>query len=432
MQNKAPPAVYPAHKAAEPSAAAAGALVDKANPKAPNAEPAAPPNPAAPLIETAAESSAEVLDLASALIRQPSITPEDAGCQDLLMARLQSLGFRITPLNAGEVRNFYAEIGEGAPCLAFAGHTDVVPPGDLSAWRTPPFEPAIQDGFLFGRGAADMKASLAAMIVAAERFLAMRPAMGGRLALLVTSDEEGEARCGTRHIVKHLRSQNQRLDFCIVGEPSSTRQLGDRVRNGRRGSLNGSLRVRGVQGHVAYPEAARNPIHLAAPFLNDLTQQVFDEGNAHYPPTSLQVSNIAAGVGATNVIPSELRMEFNLRFSTEQTVDGIKARIAACMEKHQIDGDLNWQLAGEPFITEPGRLTETVQAAVMSELGAQCQLSTSGGTSDGRFIAPLGCEVVELGPVNATIHKVNECVALADLDPLARVYQRIMSLLLAL
>ena len=371
-----------------------------------------------------------VLELTEALIRRPSVTPEDAGCQALLIERLERLGFAITTLDAGGVRNFHAELGSGQPCLAFAGHTDVVPPGDLDAWRSPPFEPVIRDGLLFGRGAADMKSSLAAMIVATERFLASQPAPAGRIAFLVTSDEEGEARHGTRHIVEHLRSHDIGLDYCIVGEPSSSEALGDTLRNGRRGSLTGTLTVHGIQGHVAYPDAARNPIHQAAPFLKALCEEAFDQGNAHYPPTSLQVANIRAGAGAVNVIPGELVMDFNIRYSTEQTADGLKDRIAALVKRHGLDATLRWHLSGEPFLTVPGHLTSCVRRAVFDELGIDCALSTSGGTSDGRFIAPLGCELVELGPINATIHKIDECVAVADLDPLARVYERILADLL--
>lgn len=371
-----------------------------------------------------------VLDLTQALIRRPSVTPEDAGCQALLIERLERLGFAVTTLDAGGVRNFYAELGSGGPCLAFAGHTDVVPPGEPSAWRSPPFEPVIRDGLLFGRGAADMKASLAAMIVATERFLARQPTPAGRIAFLVTSDEEGEARHGTRHIVEHLRSRGIGLDYCIVGEPSSSEALGDTLRNGRRGSLTGTLSVHGIQGHVAYPDAARNPIHEAASFLKALCEEAFDQGNAHYPPTSLQVANIRAGAGAVNVIPGELVMGFNIRYSTEQTAGGLKDRIAALVKEHGLDATLRWHLSGEPFLTEPGHLTSCVRKAVFDELGLDCALSTSGGTSDGRFIAPLGCELVELGPVNATIHKIDECVAVADLDRLARVYERILADLL--
>ena len=371
-----------------------------------------------------------VLELTRALIERPSVTPDDAGCQALLMERLQRLGFSITNLDKRDVKNFLAETGSGSPYLAFAGHTDVVPPGEAAHWQSPPFEPTTRDGRLFGRGAADMKSSLAAMVVATERFLARHPEPNGRLAFVITSDEEGIAEFGTRHVVDFLRAAGKVPDYCIVGEPSSTAVLGDTVRNGRRGSLNGRLTVHGVQGHIAYPELAVNPIHRATPFLSALLNREFDQGNAHYPPTRVQVSNIAAGSGAQNVIPAELTVDFNFRFSTEQTASGLESIVQDLLAEHGTDATLTWQLSGQPFLTAPGRLTEVVQSAIRNELGVQCELSTSGGTSDGRFIAPLGCEVVELGPVNETIHKVNECVAIADLEPLARVYERILDALL--
>ena len=371
-----------------------------------------------------------VRELAEALIERPSVTPDDAGCQELLTGRLKRLGFTVTELDAENVRNFLAEFGSGAPYVAFAGHTDVVPPGDLAHWHSPPFEPTARDGHLFGRGAADMKSSLAAMVVATERFLARNPAPGGCLAFLVTSDEEGIAEFGTRHIVHYLKDTGRIPDHCIVGEPSSSSVLGDTVRNGRRGSLNGRLTVHGVQGHVAYPGLARNPIHQAAPFIADLLAHEFDRGNAHYPPTRVQVSNIAAGTGALNVIPGELAADFNFRFSTEQTANGLKSIVEHMLSERGLEATLSWHLAGEPFLTPPGRLTDVVRRAIGDELGVRCTLSTSGGTSDGRFIAPLGSEVVELGPVNRTIHKVNECVAIDDLERLARVYQRILEELL--
>ena len=372
-----------------------------------------------------------VLELTRALIERPSVTPADAGCRELLAARLSRLGFSVEPLDKQDVTNFVAGIGSGSPRVAFAGHTDVVPPGDLAQWRSPPFEPSVRDGYLYGRGAADMKSSLAAMVIAAERFLARHPQPAGRLTFLVTSDEEGVAEHGTRHIVEHLKKAGQIPEFCVVGEPSSTTVLGDTVRNGRRGSLNGRLTVHGVQGHVAYPDLARNPIHQAVPFLSALLERQFDRGNAHFPPTRIQVSNIAAGTGAGNVIPADLGLDFNFRYSSEQTAEGLRSIVEGLLAEQGVEATLNWQLSGEPFLTRPGRLTETVRGAIRNELGLECELSTSGGTSDGRFIAPLGCQVVELGPVNATIHKVNECVAVADLEPLARVYERILVGLLA-
>lgn len=371
-----------------------------------------------------------VLELTRALMERPSVTPDDAGCQALLADRLLHLGFTVTRLDREDVNNLLAEFGDGSPRVALAGHTDVVPPGDLSQWQSPPFTPTVRDGYLFGRGAADMKSSLAAMIVATERFLERHPKPGGTLALLITSDEEGVAEFGTRHIASHLKNAGKVPDYCIVGEPSSSTALGDTIRNGRRGSLNGRLTVHGVQGHVAYPELAINPIHKLAPFLAALLGREFDRGNAHYPPTRVQVSNIAAGTGASNVIPAQLTLDFNFRFSNEQSSDGLKSIVERLLAEHGVDADLNWQLSGEPFLTRPGRLTGLVQSAIGEELGTDCELSTSGGTSDGRFIAPLDCEVVELGPVNATIHKVNECVAIADLEPLARTYERILEKLL--
>ena len=377
------------------------------------------------------DNAQQILALATALIERPSVTPDDRGCQQLLRARLGELGFDSTLLDKENVANLVAEFGDGPLTVAFAGHTDVVPPGDAAQWLSPPFVPTIRDGRLYGRGAADMKSSLAAMVVATERFLARHPKPNGRLMFLITSDEEGVAEFGTRHIVEHLRREHRVPDYCIVGEPSSAQTLGDVVRNGRRGSLNARLTVHGIQGHVAYPDLADNPIHRAAPFLNELFSREFDRGNEHYPPTRLQASNIAAGTGASNVIPGELALDFNFRYSNEQTAGGLKAIVADLLDKHGIDGALDWHLSGEPFLTPPGRLTEVVRAAIRDTLDVECQLSTSGGTSDGRFIAPLGTEVVELGPVNATIHKVNECIDIADLEPLATVYERILESLLA-
>ena len=367
-----------------------------------------------------------VLELTRALIECPSITPADAGCRELLTARLERLGFAVTTLDKEDVSNFVAAIGSGTPSVAFAGHTDVVPPGDPSQWLSPPFEPSVRDGYLYGRGAADMKSSLAAMVVATERFLARHPEPAGSLCFLITSDEEGAAAYGTRHIVEVLRNEGRLPGLCIVGEPSSSAVLGDTIRNGRRGSLNGRLTVHGVQGHVAYPDLADNPIHRVAPFLSALFGREFDRGNAHYPPTRVQASNIAAGAGAANVIPGELTLDFNFRYSNEQTAEGLQAIVDGLLTEHGVDATLSWQLSGEPFLTPPGRLTTVVRTAIRKELGVECELSTSGGTSDGRFIAPHGCEVVELGPVNATIHKVNERVAVADLEPLAKVYERIL------
>jgi succinyl-diaminopimelate desuccinylase len=370
-----------------------------------------------------------VISFARELIRRRSITPADEGCLDLIGTRLAAAGFQCERLDCEGVGNLWATLGGGEPLFMFAGHTDVVPPGDEGAWQSPPFEPTEHRGLLYGRGAADMKSSLAAMVVAAERFLTRRTPCG-TLAFLLTSDEEGDALYGTRHVVEVLRARGIRPRHCLVGEPSSSARLGDVARNGRRGSLNARLTVHGVQGHVAYPELADNPVHAFAPALAELTRHVWDEGNAWYPPTSLQVANIAAGTGASNVIPGELVVGFNVRFNTEQTAAGIRAEVAAILTRHGLSHTLEWQLSGEPFLTVEGDLTRAVREAVHIETGSACALSTSGGTSDGRFIATLDCEVVELGPVNATIHKVDEHVAVADLEPLARLYERVIAALL--
>lgn len=371
--------------------------------------------------------------LTESLIERRSVTPEDAGCQDLLAERLQALGFQIEYLNAGSVRNLWAkrEFGAGAH-LMFAGHTDVVPTGPLEAWSSDPFQPTIRDGHLYGRGAADMKASLAAMVVAVEA--AASTGLGGTLSFLVTSDEEGEAIYGTRHAVKVLSERGEQPDFCVVGEPSSSARIGDVVRCGRRGSLNAEITLRGVQGHVAYPQDARNPIHQALPALAELTRTEWDQGNDYYPATSFQISNINAGTGATNVIPGELKLLCNFRYNTEQTAEGLQHRVEQTLQAHDLDFSAQWQLSGPPFLTERGRLTDAVVEAVQSECGYAPELSTSGGTSDGRFIAPWdnihAVEVVELGPINATIHKIDERVALDDLAPLTNMYQKICTTLL--
>ena len=373
----------------------------------------------------------KVLDLTCELIRRPSVTPLDSGCQDLLTARLETAGFSIERLDKNGVSNFWARHGAAAgPIVIFAGHTDVVPTGPLEEWTCAPFEPTIRDGFLYGRGSADMKGSLAAMVIAAEQFVGANPEHAGSVALLITSDEEGEAVHGTRAVVNYLRRQNLRPDYCIVGEPSSTTQLGDTIRNGRRGSLNGRLRVLGTQGHVAYPTLADNPIHRFAPALNALVEEIFDQGCEHYPPTSLQISNLAAGTGAANVIPGSLSVDFNIRYGSSQSNSGLRQRITKLLARFDINVEITWSLSGEPFLTEPGTLTEAVSASIEEIVGVKTVLSTSGGTSDGRFIAPLGCEVVELGPLNATIHKVDERVAVADLEPLSRIYQRVLERLL--
>lgn len=373
------------------------------------------------------------LELACELIRRPSVTPIDEGCQELMMRRLEALGFRIEPMRIEEVENFWASHGEqDGPVLCFAGHTDVVPTGPLQAWQHQPFDALIDaQGMLCGRGAADMKGSLAAMIIAVERFVADHPKHKGRIAFLITSDEEGPAQHGTKAVIERLAARNERLDWCIVGEPSSTALVGDVVKNGRRGSLGATLTVRGVQGHVAYPHLARNPIHLAAPALAELAAEHWDDGNAFFPPTSFQVSNLNAGTGATNVIPGELRAVFNFRFSTESTVEGLQKRVEAILDRHGLDYHVEWALSGLPFLTEPGALLDAVAASIKAVTGRETTPSTSGGTSDGRFIATLGTQVVELGPVNATIHQINERVLASDLEVLTEIYYQTLVKLLA-
>ena len=372
------------------------------------------------------------LELAFELIRRPSVTPADEGCQALMCERLAAAGFSIEPMRIEEVDNFWARRGGDGPVLCFAGHTDVVPTGPLEAWQYPPFEPQIDaQGMLRGRGAADMKGSLAAMITAVERFVADHPNHQGAIAFLITSDEEGPAQHGTRAVVERLRARNERLDWCIVGEPSSTEQLGDIVKNGRRGSLGATLTVRGKQGHVAYPHLAKNPIHLAAAALAELAGEHWDSGNAYFPPTSLQISNIHAGTGATNVIPGELTCVFNFRFSTESTVESLQQRVAAILDRHGLDWHIDWALSGLPFLTQPGALLDAVAASIEAVCGIHTTPSTSGGTSDGRFIATLGTQVVELGPLNATIHQRDEHIRAADLDALSEIYYQTLVRLLA-
>ena len=372
------------------------------------------------------------LELACELIRRASVTPLDEGCQQLMMARLAACGFAVEPINIEDVENFWARRGGEGPVLCFAGHTDVVPTGPLEAWQHPPFEALIDgDGMLCGRGAADMKGSLAAMVVAVERFVADYPQHKGAIAFLITSDEEGPALHGTQAVVERLRARNERLDWCIVGEPSSTALVGDMVKNGRRGSLNGNLRIHGKQGHVAYPHLAQNPIHLAAPALAELAAEQWDAGNAFFPPTTFQISNIQSGTGANNVIPGELSALFNFRFSTESTVEGLQQRVATILDKHGLKWQIDWSLSGLPFLTEPGALLDAVSASIKNVTGRETVASTSGGTSDGRFIATLGTQVVELGPVNATIHQVNERVLASDLDLLTEIYYQTLVRLLA-
>jgi len=371
------------------------------------------------------------IELAQALIGRASVTPADAGCQPLIAQRLQAIGFTIEPLRFGEVDNLWARRGSTAPLFVFAGHTDVVPPGPLEDWHSDPFTATLRDGQLYGRGSADMKGSIAAMVTACERFAARHDGQRGSIAFLLTSDEEGPAVDGTVRVIEHLQARSESIDWCLVGEPSSQQRTGDVIKIGRRGSLNGILRVRGQQGHVAYPHLADNPVHRAAPALAELVAQEWDAGNAHFPPTTFQISNINAGTGAENVIPGELRILFNLRFSTESTPEGIRSRVHAILDRHGLDYRIDWKLSGQPFITPAGELVEAARTAIREVAGLETELSTSGGTSDGRFIAPTGAQVVELGPLNATIHKTNECVNQAELDKLSSIYERILELLLA-
>ncbi|WP_277810874.1 succinyl-diaminopimelate desuccinylase [Chromohalobacter canadensis] len=371
------------------------------------------------------------LALAFELLRRRSVTPDDAGCQALMIARLEQLGFHVERLRIGEVDNFWATRGDSGPMLMFAGHTDVVPTGPESDWEYPPFEPCIDaTGMLCGRGAADMKGSLAAMITAVEAFLAAHPAHPGRIGFLITADEEGPAVHGTRAVVEHLRERGIAPDYCIVGEPSSSERVGDTLKNGRRGSLGGVLRVKGVQGHVAYPHLARNPVHEAIPALAALAAEHWDTGNDFFPATSFQISNLQAGTGATNVIPGQLEVVFNFRFSTEVTAEALKTRTAEILDDFALDYTLDWTLNGDPFLTTGGALVDATVASVEDMLGYRPQLSTGGGTSDGRFVATLGAQVIELGPTNATIHKVDERIRAADLETLSRLYTTIMQRLL--
>ncbi|SDN49243.1 succinyl-diaminopimelate desuccinylase [Vreelandella arcis] len=377
------------------------------------------------------EGLSPTLKLAFDLLSRASVTPDDEGCQDLMIERLIALGFHIERLPFGDVDNFWAVRGHHGPVLAFAGHTDVVPSGPHTNWEFPPFTPCINDdGMLCGRGASDMKGSLAAMLTAVERFVAAHPDHHGRIAFLITSDEEGPAVDGTRAVVEHLRERNERLDYCIVGEPSSTTRLGDAIKNGRRGSLGGVLHVKGVQGHVAYPHLARNPIHQTMPALDALVNEHWDTGNDFFPATSFQVSNVRAGTGATNVIPGEVEVVFNFRFSTEVTHEALKGRTEAILDRCGLEYHIDWTLNGEPFLTAEGELVDAAIRGVEAVTGERPELSTSGGTSDGRFIATLGAQVVELGPLNDTIHKVDERVRASDLDDLSRIYEATLQALL--
>lgn len=370
------------------------------------------------------------IELLCDLISRPSITPDDAGCQQLLIERLSALGFECETLIFGTVTNLWARRGKASPVLCFAGHTDVVPPGDEAKWSSAPFTPTLNDGYLYGRGSADMKSGLAAMVVAIEQFLAANPDPTGSLAMLITSDEEGRAREGTLKVVETLAARDEHIDWCVLGEPSSQETLGDVVRIGRRGSLSGILTVNGIQGHVAYPQTVDNPIRRFAPILAQLHEIVWDEGNEHFPPTSFQVVDVHSGAGAANVTPAQLTARFNLRYSTEWSYDTLQERVQQIFDEHDIDYELQWHLSGEPFLTQPGRLIDAVSQAVTELSGSAPELSTGGGTSDGRFISPAGAEVVELGPVNASIHKIDERVRVDDVIKLTAMYRRIMELLL--
>ena len=376
------------------------------------------------------KSAEPVIDLLCDLVRRPSVTPEDAGCQGVLAERLTRLGFKCETLQFNDVTNLWARRGTTSPVLCFAGHTDVVPPGSESDWTSPPFEPTFVDDLIYGRGTADMKSGLAAMTVALENFVTAHPDHDGSLALLITSDEEGRARDGTLEVIKALQERKEHIDWCVLGEPSSEQELGDIVRIGRRGSLSGLLTVRGVQGHVAYPQLSDNPIRRFAPVLAELHQIEWDKGNDYFPATSFQVVDVRAGIGAPNVTPGELSARFNFRYSTEWTHESLQEKVESVFDAHDIDYELNWHLSGEPFLTKPGKLIDAVSAAVAEETGSAPELSTGGGTSDGRFISPAGTDVVELGPVNASIHKIDEHVKASDVVTLTRMYRRIIELML--
>jgi succinyl-diaminopimelate desuccinylase len=370
------------------------------------------------------------LELARALIARRSLTPDDAGCQEILIERLEKLDFKIERMRFGNVDNFWARRGTTSPVLVFAGHTDVVPSGPVESWFSPPFEPTIRDGMLFGRGAADMKTSVAAFITAIEAFVEDHPAHAGSIALLITSDEEGIAVDGTVRVVEALQARGEKLDYCIVGEPTSNKLVGDMIKNGRRGSLSGTLIVKGIQGHIAYPHLVKNPIHMAAPAIAELAATTWDNGNEYFPPTSWQISNMNGGTGATNVVPGTVEILFNFRFSTASTEQQLKDKVHAILDKHNVTYDLEWELSGKPYITPKGSLVEAISHAIEQSYGITPELSTTGGTSDGRFIADICPQVIEFGPLNATIHKLNECVAVADIEPLKLTFQRTLENLL--
>jgi len=364
------------------------------------------------------------LELAKALIARRSLTPDDAGCQEILIERLEIIGFKIERMRFGDVDNFWARRGDSKPLICFAGHTDVVPTGPVEKWGSEPFTPTIRDGMLYGRGSADMKTSLAAFVTAIEEFVAAHPDHAGSIALLVTSDEEGIAVDGTEKVVRALQARNELLDYCIVGEPTCADKFGDTIKNGRRGSLSGTLTVKGIQCHIAYPHLGKNPIHLAAPAIAELAATTWDTGNEYFPPTTWQISNIHGGTGATNVVPGTVEIQFNFRFSTASTVEDLKIKVHAILDKHGLDYDLEWSLSGKPYLTARGNLVDAVAQAIQSITGVEAELSTSGGTSDGRFIADICPQVLEIGPLNATIHKIDECVAVADIEPLKEIYRQ--------
>lgn len=372
----------------------------------------------------------ETLDLACELIRRPSVTPDQAGCLDLIAARLEAIGFTCEWMRFGEVDNLWARRGTEYPVLALAGHVDVVPTGPVENWSTPPFEPTLKDGWLHGRGAADMKGGLAGLVTAAERFIAAHPEHRGSLAFLLTADEEGPSIDGTRKVIAALQARGEKIDWCLLGEPSSRERGGDVLRNGRRGSLNGLVTIHGVQGHVAYPALASNPVHKLAPALSELCSIEWDKGNAHFPPTSLQISNLNAGTGADNIIPGAASLMFNIRFSTEWTIQRLQERIIDLLDRHGLEYDIKWHISGEPFLTAGGPLLDATREALKEVIGIDPVVDTGGGTSDGRHIAPTGTEVIELGPVNATIHKIDEKVRVTELDELSSVYERILIKLL--
>ncbi len=370
------------------------------------------------------------LDLAKQLISIPSITPDDLGCQKIIADRLSNIGFKIENLRYGEVDNLWARYGTQPPLFVFAGHTDVVPTGPVEKWNNDPFTPTIKDDVMTGRGTADMKSSIAAMVCACENLLTDKKEINGSIAFLITSDEEGPAVDGTVKVIEHLVNNNEKIDWCLVGEPSSTNTLGDVIKNGRRGSINGDLTIHGMQGHIAYPHLAKNPIHLFADTMQALCSEVWDSGNEYFPPTSFQISNINGGTGASNVIPGELNVQFNLRFSTEITDQQIRQRIENILDEHQLEYTLNWSLSGQPFLTPGGKLVDAAKQAIRSVCDIETELSTSGGTSDGRFIAPTGAQVVELGPINESIHKINENINISDLEQLTEIYTEIVKRLL--